>query len=123
MAAGQQSGLGGDGRRAIGMIETKGLVPLVVAIEAMVKTTDVECVAIDRVGDGFLAAAIVGRVAPVRYAMEAGVDAARAYGEVSSAQVYPQPHEVSRTVVEGIASPELTERSRSARLGPGKAEA
>jgi len=115
-----KNSLGGDGRRAIGMIETKGLVPLAVAIEAMVKTTDVECVAIDRVGDGFLAAAVVGRVAPVRYAMEAGVDAARAYGEVSSAQVYPQPHDVSRTVVEGIANRELTERTGSARLGTGR---
>jgi ethanolamine utilization protein EutM len=110
----------GGSRTAIGMIETKGLVPLAVAIEAMVKTTDVSCVAIDKIGDGYLAAAIVGGVAPVRYAMEAGVDAARAYGEVSSAQVYPQPHEVSRSVVEDIANEELMARGGTARLTPPK---
>ncbi len=106
-------------RSAIGLIETKGLVPLAVAIEAMVKTTDVTCVAIDKIGDGYLAAAIVGGVAPVRYAMEAGVDAARGYGEVTAAQVYPQPHEVSRGVVEGIAS-EMLGGSAVARLAPSK---
>ncbi len=118
MPTGRGNARGGS-RTAIGMIETKGLVPLAVAIEAMVKTTDVTCVAIDRIGDGFLAAAIVGGVAPVRYAMEAGVDAARGYGEVTAAQVYPQPHDVSRGVVEDIAS-EMLGGSAVARLAPPK---
>ena len=93
---------------AIGIIETKGLVPLAVAIEAMVKTADVACVSIDRTGDGYIAAGILGGIAPVRHALEAGAEAARGYGEVAAAQIYPKPHPVSQALIDRIASPELS---------------
>lgn len=92
---------------AIGIIETKGLVPLAVAIEAMVKTADVVCVSIDRTGDGYLAAGIAGAIAPVRHALEAGTEAARGYGEVAAAQIYPKPHPTSQALIEELAQPEL----------------
>jgi ethanolamine utilization protein EutM len=92
---------------AIGIIETKGLVPLAVAIEAMVKTADVTCVTVDRTGDGWMAAGVMGGIAPVRHALEAGSEAARAYGEVSAAQIYPKPHPASQALIDRIAQPEL----------------
>jgi ethanolamine utilization protein EutM len=92
---------------AIGIIETKGLVPLAVAIEAMVKTADVTCVSVDRTGDGYMAAGIMGGIAPVRHALEAGSEAARAYGEVAAAQIYPKPHPTSQALIDRIAQPEL----------------
>jgi ethanolamine utilization protein EutM len=92
---------------AIGIIETKGLVPLAVAIEAMVKTANVTCVSVDRIGDGYLAAGIAGGIAPVRHALEAGSEAARAYGEVAAAQIYPKPHPVSQSLIDRISQPQL----------------
>jgi ethanolamine utilization protein EutM len=97
----------GESRSAIGIIETKGLVPLAVAIEAMVKTADVTCVSVDRTGDGYMAAGVMGGIAPVRHALEAGSEAARAYGEVAAAQIYPKPHPTSAALIERIAQPEL----------------
>ena len=104
---------------AIGIIETKGLVPLAVAIEAMVKTADVTCVSVDRTGDGYMAAGIVGGIAPVRHALEAGSEAARAYGEVSAAQIYPKPHPTSQALIEQLAQPQLAP-SRTEILPPEK---
>ena len=43
--------------RAIGIIETRGVVALTAGIEAMMKTSDVRTIAIDRVSSGYLAAA------------------------------------------------------------------
>ena len=96
-----------ESQGAIGIIETKGLVPLAVAIEAMVKTADVTCVSVDRTGDGWMAAGVMGGIAPVRHALEAGSEAARAYGEVAAAQIYPKPHPTSHALIERIAQPEL----------------
>ncbi|MGH9116875.1 MAG: BMC domain-containing protein [Acidimicrobiales bacterium] len=80
---------------AIGLIETRGLVPLMAGIEAMTKTAAVECVAVERVGSGYLVAAVEGSIAAVRQAVEAGSNAVREYGELTAAQIYPKPHEAS----------------------------
>src|SRR5829696_167071 len=73
--------------RAIGLFETRGVVGLTAGIEAMMKTADVECVAVERVSSGYFAAAIQGSIAAVRQAMEAGSEAVRRYGDLRSAQL------------------------------------
>ena len=85
---------------AIGLIETRGLVPLLAGIEAMMKTADVQCIAVSRVGSGYLTAAVQGSIAAVRQAVEAGAMAVKHHGDVRSAQVYPKPHEVSANLLE-----------------------
>ena len=79
--------------RAIGIIETRGVVALTAGIEAMMKTADVRTVAVERVSSGYLAAAVQGSLAAVRSAIEAGSAAVRQYGELRAAQVYPKPHD------------------------------
>ena len=86
--------------RSIGLIETRGIVALTAGIEAMMKTADVQCTAVQRVSSGFFAAAVEGSVASVRQALESGTQAVRQYGELRSAQMYPRPHEVSLGVLE-----------------------
>ncbi len=86
--------------RAIGLFETRGVVGLTAGIEAMMKTADVQCTAVQRVSSGFFAAAVEGSVASVRQALESGTQAVRQYGELRSAQMYPRPHEVSAGVLE-----------------------
>lgn len=86
--------------RAIGIIETRGIVALTAGIEAMMKTSDVRTVAIERVSSGYLAAAVQGSLAAVRSAVEAGSAAVKQYGELRAAQVYPKPHEQSGALLE-----------------------
>ena len=49
----------------------------------------------------------MGGIAPIRHALEAGSEAARAYGEVAAAQIYPKPHPTSQALIEQMAQPQL----------------
>nr|WP_315850373.1 BMC domain-containing protein [Tautonia sociabilis] len=75
------------------MIETKGFVALVEATDAMLKAANVELAGWDKVGSGLVTAFVVGDVAAVKAAIDAGAAAASRIGEVVSVQVIPRPHE------------------------------
>ena len=79
--------------QALGMIETKGLVCLIEGIDAMLKAANVQMVGWEKVGSGLVTAFIVGDVAAVKAAIDAGASAASKLGEVVSVQVIPRPHE------------------------------
>lgn len=79
--------------QAIGLIETRGIVALTAGIEAMLKSADVRCVAVERVASGYFAVAVQGSLAAVRQAVEAGKAAVQKYGDVRSAEVFPKPHD------------------------------
>lgn len=78
---------------ALGMIETRGFVALVEASDAMLKAANVELVGWDKIGSGLVTAFVVGDVAAVKAAVDAGAAAASRIGEVVSVQVIPRPHE------------------------------
>lgn len=78
---------------ALGMIETKGLVCLIEAADAMLKAANVQMVGWEKVGSGMVTAFVVGDVAAVKAAIDAGASAASRIGEVVSVQVIPRPHE------------------------------
>ena len=78
---------------ALGMIETKGLAPLVEACDAMLKAANVQLVGWEKIGSGLVTAFVVGDVAAVKAAIDAGASAASKIGEVVSVQVIPRPHE------------------------------
>src|SRR5712672_783267 len=78
---------------ALGMIETKGLVPLVEASDAMLKAANVTLIGWQKIGSGLVTALIVGDVAAVKAAIDAGSAAASRVGEVVGVQVIPRPHE------------------------------
>ncbi len=77
---------------ALGMIETKGLVAMIEASDAMVKAANVKLVAYEKIGGGFVTALVRGDVAAVRAATDAGAAAARKVGELVSVHVIPRPH-------------------------------
>jgi ethanolamine utilization protein EutM len=77
---------------AIGMVETKGMVPLVHATDAMLKTANVRYRGWKKVGSGFCTVFIAGDVAAVQAAIDAGAAAARSVGEVKSVKIIPRPH-------------------------------
>jgi len=78
---------------ALGMIETKGFVCLLEAVDTMLKAANVEMIGWDKVGNGLVTAFIVGDVAAVKAAIDAGAQAASKLGEVMSVEVIPRPHE------------------------------
>ena len=61
---------------ALGMIETKGFVCMVEAIDTMLKAANVQLVSWDKIGSGLVTAFIVGDVAAVKAAIDAGAAAA-----------------------------------------------
>ena len=78
---------------ALGMIETKGLICLIEAADAMLKAANVQMIGWEKVGSGLVTAFVVGDVAAVKAAVDAGASAASKIGEVVSVQVIPRPHE------------------------------
>jgi ethanolamine utilization protein EutM len=77
---------------ALGMIETRGLVALIEAADAMVKAAKVTLVGWQKVGSGYVTVLVRGDVAAVRAATDAGAAAARRVGELISVHVIPRPH-------------------------------
>src|SRR5438309_11416735 len=84
---------------ALGMIETKGLVALVEASDAMLKAANVTLLGWNKIGSGLVTAFVVGDVAAVKAAVDAGAAAAGRVGEVIGIQVIPRPHEDLGTVM------------------------
>jgi ethanolamine utilization protein EutM len=85
--------MAGNHLEALGMIETKGLVPLVEASDAMLKSANVTLIGWQKIGSGMVTALVVGDVAAVKAAVDAGAAAAGRIGEVVGVQVIPRPHE------------------------------
>ena len=77
---------------ALGMIETKGLVPLVEASDAMLKSANVTLIGWQKIGSGIVTAMVVGDVAAVKAAVEAGQNGASRVGEVIATHVIARPH-------------------------------
>ena len=77
---------------ALGMIETKGLVAMIEAADAMVKAANVRLVGWEKIDAGLVTAIVRGDVAAVRAAVDAGAAAGRKVGQVVATHVIPQPH-------------------------------
>ncbi len=78
-----------NGQRAIGMVETKGLVPVIEAADAMVKAANVQIVQYAKAGSGLATVVVTGDVGATRAAVDAGATAARRVGTVISVHVIP----------------------------------
>lgn len=77
---------------AIGLFETRGLICLIVAIDAALKAANVQlATAVIKLDGGVVSAIIRGDVSSVRAAVEAGAEAAAQSGELLAAHVIPRP--------------------------------
>src|SRR6202035_5009816 len=85
--------MAGNHMEALGMIETKGLTALIEASDAMLKAANVTLIGWQKIGSGLVTAMVVGDVAAVKDAIDAGASAAGRGGEVIGTQVTPRPHE------------------------------
>ena len=80
-------------QQAIGLIETRGLVGLVEATDAMAKAANVQIVRRVGIGGGLVTTVVSGDVGSVRAAVEAGAQAAAQVGELISSHIIPRPAE------------------------------
>jgi len=81
-------------QQAIGLLETKGLISLVQGTDAMLKAANVELAGpMKNVGSMLVSATVLGDVAAVKAAIDAGAQSAAQYGEVVSAHVIARPHD------------------------------
>lgn len=78
---------------ALGMIETKGLVGMIEAADAMVKAANVRLAGYEKIGSGYVTVLVRGEVAACRASVEAGSQAAQKVGELIAVHVIPQPHQ------------------------------
>jgi ethanolamine utilization protein EutM len=78
---------------AIGLLETKGLVGLVEATDAMAKAANVKILKRVGIGGAYVTTIVSGDVGSVRAAVEAGANAATQVGELVASHVIPRPAE------------------------------
>lgn len=90
---GQKGGASVNGHTndAIGLIETKGLVGVIEATDAMLKAANVTLAGRVGIGAAYVTTIVRGDVGSVRAAVEAGAEAAGRVGELISAHVIPRP--------------------------------
>ena len=78
--------------KALGLIETMGLIGLIGAIDAMLKAASVEMASsVIKLDGGVVSVMVRGDVSSVRAAVEAGAEAAARIGELRAAHVIPRP--------------------------------
>src|SRR5688500_12870267 len=77
---------------SLGLVETKGLIALIEAADAMAKSANVQLEGYEQVGSGLVTVTVRGDVGAVTAAVDAGAAAARRVGEVVSAHVIARPH-------------------------------
>ena len=79
------------GEEALGLVETRGMVPAVYALDVMCKSADVVLVSYENIGSGLVTVLVKGDVAAVRTAVEQGEEAAASIGTLTAQNVMPRP--------------------------------
>lgn len=78
---------------ALGMIETRGLVPAIEAADAMTKAAEVTLIAREFVGGGYVTVLVRGETGAVNAAVRAGADACERVGDgLVAAHIIARPH-------------------------------
>lgn len=89
--------------KALGLIETIGLVPAIEAADAAVKAADVVLLGYSNTkGGGKITVKVVGDVGAVQAAVAAGVAAASRIGKVYGHHIIPRPHEEIEAMINAV---------------------
>lgn len=86
--------------KALGMIETRGLVAAIEALDAALKTADVDIVNRHIVKGGIVTVEITGDVGAIKVAIEAGAAAAKKLGNFIGCHVIARPDEMVYEMIE-----------------------
>ena len=92
---------------ALGMIETRGMVPAIEAADAMTKAAEVTLVSREYVGGGYVTVMVRGETGAVNASVRAGADACERVGDgLVAAHIIARPH----IEVEPVLSPSGAKR-------------
>lgn len=80
-----------QGEQAIGLIETLGMVPALLAADAMLKAGDTELVSYENIGSTLVTVIVKGDVAACEAAVRAGAEAAERAGKLTAKNVMKRP--------------------------------
>jgi microcompartment protein CcmL/EutN len=90
---------------ALGMIETRGLVPAIEAADAMTKAAEVTLSAREFVGGGYVTVMVRGETGAVNAAVRAGADACERVGDgLVAAHIIARPHSEVEPALTGTAT-------------------
>lgn len=103
---------------ALGMVECKGLVAMIEAADAMVKSANVRLVGYEKIDAGLVTAIVRGEVGAVRAAVDAGAAAAKRVGEVVATHVIPRPHSEVDVGLSVLHTGETTRKKISGSVRP-----
>ena len=95
--------------KALGMVETKGLVGAIEAADAMTKAANVVLVGYRKIGMGYVTVLVRGDVGACKAAIDAGASAAQRVGELISTHLIPNPHEDVEGVLPHLGKEEVQE--------------
>ena len=107
-------------REALGMIECRGLVAMIEAADAAVKSANVTLVGWEKIDAGLVTAIVRGEVGAVKAAVDAGAEAGRKVGEVLSTHVIPSPHANIDEAIPVLHTGETTRKKISGSVPPRK---
>ena len=84
------------------MIETRGLVPAIEAADAMTKAAEVNLIAKELVGGGYVTVMVRGETGAVNASVRAGADACERVGDgLVAAHIIARPHSEVEPVLKG----------------------
>lgn len=87
---------------ALGMIETRGLVPAIEAADAMTKAAEVTLICREFVGGGYVTVMVRGETGAVNAAVRAGADACERVGDgLVAAHIIARPHQEVEPALRG----------------------
>jgi ethanolamine utilization protein EutM len=103
--------------KALGLIETRGLVAAIEAADAMVKAANVTLIGKERTDPALITVKVVGETAAVRSAVDAGAAAAKRVGQLVSTHIIPQPDSQMVFLI-----PEIEDKKKTSKEKPESVE-
>lgn len=85
--------------RALGLVETLGLVGAIEAADAMIKASNVKLIGKELADGAMVVIKVVGEVGAVQASVAAGEAAARRVGQVVSVHIIPRPDAMTESIV------------------------
>lgn len=97
---------------ALGLIETKGLIGAIEAADAMLKAADVKLINKEKITAALVTVEVVGEVAAVKSAVDAGVAAAQRVGQLISAHVIPRPDDQIEDIIKFVDQEKPSQKTK-----------
>lgn len=90
--------------KALGMIETRGFVAAVEAVDTMIKSASVEVLGTKEVGGGLVSVFVQGDVGAVKAAVDAAAASVKKLGELVSVHIIPKPSDETVALIPTVSS-------------------